>query len=43
MVLLQDIDCLLNGELKANYRFSTLILKARLIEIVMCVKRSEWM
>ena len=43
MVLPQDVDYLLNGELRANYRFSTLILKARLIEIVVCVKRSESM
>jgi hypothetical protein len=43
MVLPEDIDCLLNGELRANYRFTTLILKARLTEIVKCVKRSESM
>ena len=43
MVLPEHIDCLLNGELKANYRFSTLFLKARLTEIVVCVKRSESM
>jgi hypothetical protein len=43
MVLPQDIDCPLNGELRANYRFTTLILKARLTEIVMCVKPSESM